>query len=374
MSTVLFLVGTGPQVDAARRIAAHLRRPAEAYDLWNHRVVPLDEMGDPSAHVTPVSVGNLRRVGSGVRAWARRHGDGVFVVPQDVGLLQRRAIAAARRAGAAVVLLPDGAVSEGSVTQRSGLGGMVGLVDIALRITGLVAGRWGEMAASRPDLVLSWGPGWDPTYAARGAAAVADTGSPRADDLGSVPPPDQTRPGGRLLVCSQPTWQAAIGGEATAEAWYAFLERLAEMAPAGALRVRLHPQERQRLDSLPVGPLTRDLLTEGTTLAKDLSWSTAVLSWASTTLLEAAGAGRPVVSVAVNPAAAEVAAGYAFLRDDRLVRLGIDDIGDWEDVSAAVKEATERQQPGSGAGFAGDYLANVGDASRRAAAALERLR
>jgi hypothetical protein len=371
----MFLVGTGPQLDTAKRVAAHLRAPAEAYDLWHHRVVPLADLAPPSAHVTPVSVGNFRRVGGGVREWARRAGsEGVFVVPQDVGLLQRRAVAAARRAGAAIVLLPDGAVSEGAVTQRGGMGGLVAVVDGVLRATGLVAGRWGEMAASRPDLVLSWGRGWDAAYAARGAAAVADTGSPRADDLGDVPPPDLTKASGRLLVCSQPTWQAVIGGEASAAAWYAFLERLAGVAPAGALRVRLHPQERERLDSLPVGERTRDLLTEGTTLAKDLSWSTAVLSWASTTLLEAAGAGRPVLSVAVNQAAAELATGYPFLRDERLIRLGIDDIGDWEDLSAAVKEATERQQPGSGGGFAADYLANVGSAARRAATALEALR
>jgi hypothetical protein len=356
---ISFLIGTVPQLDTARRIAAHLPEAARAYDLSAQRTVPLAEMAAPTSHVAPVRPGALRAVASGIGRWAAA--GAVLVVPQDVGLLQRRAIAVARRRGALIALAPDGVVSDRTVTQRRRLGGLVLMADGLLRSSGYAAGRLGEMGGSRPDLVLSWGPGWDPVFVARGATSIADVGSPRADGLALLPPPVA----GRLLVCSQPTWMPDIGGWEASTIWYGFLARLVAAAPEGAVRVRLHPQERQRLDELNLSAGLRAALTEGTRLEDDLAWSGAVLSWASTTLLEAAGAARPVLAVSPTPMAAAAATGYPFLRDPRIVRRAPTQLDSWDAVETAVSEAAAGQ-----VGLAEDYLAHTGSAAARSAAAI----
>jgi hypothetical protein len=358
---ILFLVGAEPQLHSARRVSAYLERPAELLDLWSSSVVGLDA-GDGTGHVAPASVGRLRSVSAAIRRWAQAHPGGLVVAPQDVGLVYRRAIAVARSAGLGIALLPDGVVSDGKVTQRSLRGGAVPAADAVLRALGLFAGVHGVMAASKPDLVLSWGPGWDGVYAARGVGEIADVGNPRADGLDALPAPE----GDRLLVCSQPTWHAAIGGDAIPPIWYGFLERLVTAAPEGAVRVRLHPWERDRLNELPVGEATRAVLTSGTTFYQDLGWSSSVLSWGSTTMIEAAGARRPVVSVAVNDAAADLARTYAFMRDPRMVMVRPSDLPDWPTVLALLDKARAQQHA-----FADDYLVNVGSAAKAAAAALD---
>ena len=359
--TALFLVGAGPQLHSARRVSAYLERPAELLDLWNAKVVGLDA-GDGDAHIAPATVGRLRAVSTAVKEWARANPRGVVVAPQDVGLVYRRAIAVARRAGLSIVLLPDGAVSEDKLSQRSLLGGVVPAADAVLRGIGLFAGEHGKMAASKPDLVLSWGHGWDHVYAARGITNVVDVGNPRADGLDALPAPQDDR----VLVCSQPPWLPLIGGEPTVALWYGWLERLASSAPEGALKVRLHPQERDRLDELPVGEATRAVLTHGTTFHQDLGWSGAVVAWASTTMIEAAGAGRAVVSVAINDLAGAVAKAMVFNRDPRMVTATSEEIADWPSALALVGKARAQQS-----GLADDFLVNVGSAAKAAAAALD---
>jgi hypothetical protein len=363
MSTapVLFLVGAGPQLHSARRVSAYLERPAQLLDLWNASVVELDA-GDGDAHIAPATLGRLRAVAAAVRAWARANPAGVVVTPQDVGLVYRRAIAVARGAGLSIVLMPDGAVSELKLSQRSLLGGVVPVVDAALRGARLFAGVHGVMAASRPDLVLSWGHGWDHVYAARGVTNVVDVGNPRADGLDALPAPQD----GRILLCSQPPWLPFIGGEPTAVLWYDWLETLAATAPEGGLKVRLHPQERDRLDELPVGAATRAVLTHGTTFHHDLAWSGAVVAWSSTTMIEAAGAGRPVVSVTINEAARQTARTMGFNRDPRMVMVPTNQMADWPSAVELVAKAKAQQE-----GLADDYLVNVGSAAKSAAAALD---
>ena len=360
-STVLFLVGAGPQLHSARRVSAYLERPAELLDLWNATVVGLDA-GDGEAHIAPPTLGRLRAVAAAVKAWARANPDGVVVAPQDVGLVYRRAIAVARGAGLSIVLLPDGAVSEVKLSQRRLLGGVVPAVDAVLRGAGLFAGVHGMMAASKPDLVLSWGHGWDHVYAARGVTNVVDVGNPRADGLDALPAPQDDR----ILVCSQPPWLPSIGGEPNAAVWYGWLEKLVGSAPEGALKVRLHPQERDRLDELPVGEATRAVLTHGTTFHQDLGWSGAVVAWSSTTMIEAAGAGRPVISVAIHEVAGELARTMAFNADPRMVMVSAEEISDWASAVALVGKARAQQQ-----GLADDYLVNVGSAAKAAAAAID---
>ena len=359
--TALFLIGAGPQLHSARRVGAYLVRPAELLNLWDASVVGLDA-GDPDGHIAPATFGRLRAVSAAVRAWAKANPGGVIVTPQDVGLVYRRAIAVGRRAGLSIVLLPDGAVGDGKLSQRSLLGGAVPLADAVLRGLGLFAGVHGAMAASKPELVLSWGPGWDGVYAGRGVGTVVDVGNPRADGLDALPAPQDDR----LLICSQPPWLPSIGGDPTAVHWYGWIERLVASAPEGAVKVRLHPQERDRLHEMPVGPATRAVLTEGTTFHHDLGWSGAVMSWSSTTMIEAAGAGRPVISVAVNPVAGELARAYVFNRDPRMVMVTPDELPDWPSALAVIGKARVQQD-----GLADDYLVNVGSAAKAAAAALD---
>jgi hypothetical protein len=220
------------------------------------------------------------------------------------------------------------------------------------------------MAASRPDLVLSWGAGWDEVFRRRRVGEIVDVGSPRSDDLASLPLPVA----GRVLLCSQPHWHAALGGEAAATAWYELMERVVAGAPAESLRVRLHPWEQDRLPELPLGPATRAVLSTTASFHDDLGWSGAVVGWASTTLVEAAGAGRPVVSLVLNPAAAEMARSYLFFRDPRVVTRTAEEVTGWPVVEGAIAEAGRGQQ-----GLAGEYLANLGSAAKAAAEALDLL-
>jgi hypothetical protein len=218
------------------------------------------------------------------------------------------------------------------------------------------------MAASKPDLALSWGHGWDHVYTMRGVPEIVDVGNPRADGLDALPAPQDDH----VLVCSQPPWLPFIGGEPTVPLWYGWLEGLVQSAPDGAIKVRLHPQERDRLDELPIGAATRAALTNGTTFHQDLGWSGAVVAWASTTMIEAAGAGRAVVSVAINPLARDAADTMVFLRDPRMVSVAADEIADWPSAVALVAKARAQQK-----GLADDFLVNVGSSAKAAAAALD---
>ncbi len=358
---LLFVVGSGVQLDSVRRVVPHLRRSATVLDIWRSAAVPLDQLTVPG-HVAPVSLARLRAVAAATIEWVHAHRRGIVVVPQDVGLVYRRVIAAARRAGARIAFLPDGAVSRGKVTARSPLGGLVPVADTILRRLGLVAGRHGEMAASRPDLVLSWGPGWDPIYRDHGITEVIDVGNPRADELARLPQPVT----GKVLICSQPMDHAAIGGASAEAAWYEFLERMAETAPDNSLAIRLHPMEKDKLDRLPLGVAAKARLTQSVSLAEDIGSVGAVVSWASTTMIEAAGAHRAVVSVAVNEAAARMAQGFVIQRDPRAVCVLSAELPHFVSLEAVIARARARQ-----VGMAEDYLVNVGTAAKAVAAALD---
>lgn len=361
--SLLFVVGTRTQLDSAQRIADHLKRDVAVLDIWRGAVTPIGDVTVPG-HLAPVSLARLRMVASVVAHWAVSVTDAVVVAPQDVGLVYRRVIAAARRGGARIAFLPDGAVSDSKVTGRGSLGGLVPIADAVLRGVGLVAGRHGEMGASRPDVVLSWGPAWDSVYKGRGAGKIVDVGNPRADDLAKLPPPTP----GRILICSQPMDHAVIGGSGAEKLWCEFLDRMATSAPADALAIRLHPAEKDKLAKLPFSAAVRERLTQDTSLSDDIGWSGAVVSWASTTMIEAAGARRAVVSVAVNDAAAELAKGYFFQRDPRAICMLTDQLPDFAALNALVDQAREKQ-----AGMADEYLINVGTAAKTAAQVLDQL-
>jgi hypothetical protein len=360
----LFVIGSGVQADSARRVAALLSRPAAALDIWRGEVCSLDEL-ELSGHLAPVTVARMRAVGVAAGRWARATNEGILVAPQDVGLVFRRAIAAARRGGADIALLPDGAVSLQKVTGRGLLAGVVPAVDGVISGLGIVAGRHGRMASSRPDLALSWGSAWNDVFRAHGVGTIIDVGNPRADDCALLPAVSVDGIH-KILICSQPMDHGRIGGKPAQTRWFSFMERMATTAPAGDLAIRLHPAERERLAALPIGDAARALLTEQTSLADDIGASDAVVSWASTTMIEAAASGRAVVSVAVNEAAAEVARGYLFQQDPRALAALTDDIADFAALRALTEKARAQQ-----VGMADDFQANVGGAARAAAEALD---
>jgi len=361
--TIAFLVGSGVQLDSAVRITQQLNRPAVVLDMWSARLRQVEQMTVPG-HLPPVTLRRLIKVGRAAARWAQATPGAVLVVPQDVGLVYRRAIAAARRAGAAIVLLPDGAVSRQKVTSRSLKGGLVPLVDRLLAAIRVVAGRHGQMAASRPDLVLSWGPAWNEVFRAQRVGAIIDVGNPRSDELAPLAPVSPGEPR-RVLLCSQPMDHDQIGGKLAQTAWYAFVEHLALTAPSGELAVRLHPAERDQLEQLPIGPATKRVLTKDTSLAHDIGACDAVVSWASTTMIEAAAASRAVVSVGINEAAAEIARGYFFQRDPRAITVLSRDIADFAALREVVSRAARQQ-----VGMAQEYAVNVGSATQAAAKAL----
>lgn len=362
-ASALFVIGSGVQLDSALRVAAHLSRPTQLLDIWTGEVVPAEKR-DLAGHLAPVTRDRLRRVAVATKQWARDNPGGVLVAPQDVGLVFRRIVAVARRAGATIALLPDGAVSAGKVTGRSAVYGLLPLADGLLRAVGFAAGQHGRMGASQPDVALSWGPAWDDVFRSYGVTNIHDVGNPRSDDLATLPAPEPAH----LLICSQPMDHAAIGGQPAAAVWYEFLDRTAAGATTDQLRIRLHPAEQDKLDSLPIAAATRTLLTSGTSLAEDIGWSGAVFSWASTTMMEAAGANRAVVSLAVNEAARDLASGYFFQRDPRVVNAFTADVPDREALVALADTARPQQL-----GLADDYLVNVGSAAKTAAGVIDDL-
>ncbi|MGH3804617.1 MAG: hypothetical protein ACRDTD_31650 [Pseudonocardiaceae bacterium] len=102
--TTLFVVGSGVQLDTVRRVVPHLKRPAAVLDLWSLGIRSVEEVKLPG-HLPPVTLSRMRSVGEVAKGWARATDGGVLVTPQDVGLVYRRVIAAARHGGASIVLL-----------------------------------------------------------------------------------------------------------------------------------------------------------------------------------------------------------------------------------------------------------------------------
>lgn len=358
---LLFALETQVQAESARPVLAVTG--GHVLDMIDARV--RDDIPSSLRHGSPRTVSRLFRLRSAVRAFGRQAGPFVLVAPQDVGLDYRAVIASAREAGAAVALLPDGVVAEGRVTTRASVGGVIDAVDWALRRSRLLAGRQGSMGSSRPDLCLSWGPGWNELWADRGAQQVLSTGCPRMDDL-TLPPTGAAEP--RILVLSQPLWQRHVGGEESAAAWYRWIGRLCSDAPAGRLRVRLHPAEVERLCELPVAQVVLPYASRGASLVEDLADCSVVASPFSSGLVEAMAAGRPIVTLLPSPGVAEFARRIPFLRDPRIpALLGPDELT-WTRLAEAA-ELAERSQ----ADLAASWISNVGSSAAKNAQALQGL-
>jgi hypothetical protein len=282
------------------------------------------------------------------------------VIGQDEGFIEWVAVAAARRAGAAVVLMPDGVGRPEGVegTRRSWARDGA---HRALAACGLVTGRRGDYGSSDPDLILSWGPGWETAVRGRSPhARIVVCGSPTSDALAEIPEP----PGaGHLLICSQPLIGAPPVPPASASAaWYSWLTDMARIDDP-RVRIRLHPGEVSPLYPLPAElAALRDRPRRP--LVEDLAWADVVLSPYSSTLVEAVGAGRVAMSAA-PPAFWGAVAQNAFLQDARLPSADFRNAPNAEDLlrraAAAAHDVRDLRDT---------YLSNVGTASERAASAI----
>jgi hypothetical protein len=351
------------QWDDALRVAAALDAPADVLDLGTLDVGPPPPPGTAygGAHWPPQG---YRAVADLVRLLRRRlPSTSALVLGQDAGRLQQVAAAEARRAGVPVAVVPDGALFEGSPELRPRLRAQEALLR-RLRVT---SGRPGTFGSTSPDLWCAWGPGWTPMlrrFSPEGRVVV--TGSPRAADLVGLP--DAAEVPGVVLLCSQPTWVHPFPASPTAgPRWYRWLDSVVADAPPGRVAVRLHPREQDIAAELGLGPAVLAACTHGSTLAEDLAGVAAVVAPFSTVLLEAAAAGRRVVSVVPEAGCLPVREASPSMADERLTVLLADDVPTFAALQGALAAAPDPMPWGR------DYAEVGPDNAARCAAAVEAL-
>ena len=252
----------------------------------------------------------------------------VLVLGQDMSRPQRVLALRARQLGAQVVVVPDGLIL--STVPR--LERRAAVQERVLRLLRWSYGRARAFGGSRPDVWCAWGPGWVGAMSPL-AGRVPVTGSARDDVLAALPSPPTD---GYVLVCSQPLLSHPFTpDEAAAVAWYAWLETLAATAPAGALRVRLHPRERDTLATCGVGPRARAMMSTSS-FEVDLAGARAVVSPLSTTLVEAAATGRRVLSTLPTAAGRAARLSSVATLDPRLVSVPVASVPDFASLVARL--------------------------------------
>lgn len=287
----------------------------------------------------------------------REHGRIALVSGQDIGTLQRLAFTWAARRQCPTALMPDGIVSE--VEGRQGAtSSVLGRLRAASDRAGVLGGDPVGLGRSNPDLILSWGEGWNTLWRARAPSArIVVTGSPRSDALLAVDgrSPDETR----VLLCSQPLWQMEIGADThEVERWYRWLAASAAGLENHAdVRVRLHPAELgQTPRFLDTADLDRFVRQES--VAEALAWASHVIAPASTISLESAAVGRSVALVEAANAVASKWAASPLFADAAWTRLTVDRPLEVGALHVFQSINTER------------YLTNVGRSARAVANAL----
>ena len=365
-AAVMFMVVSDEQLEAARAVSGHLPSPPTVVNPYTGVAQPLDQMESVQRPVgfviTPRAIHNARTT---LRRAMEMSGSPhpVLVVGQDVGTIERVGIASARKGGARLAIMPDGVFSSARLTPAMPrpMALAIDAADRTLVAAGILAGRRSDFGSSEPDMILSWGPGWEgPMHRRVPGALIANTGSPRSDSFAALPARPET---GNLLVCSQPlslTQSAAPAREVAA--WYDWLTTMARVEDP-RVRVRLHPGERAPRYRLPDG-LQRLLAEPQHPLAEDLAWADVVLAPYSSVLVEAAGASRVPISAGSTEIWGDFAAN-AFLQDPRVPSVDFRTSPDLDallDVAAAAAPEVDALRD--------DYLAHVGDASRLTADAI----
>ena len=365
---VVFMVVSDEQLEAARAVAGHLPSAPTVVNPYTGVAAPLEEM---TSVRRPVGAVPTPRAIAAARATLRRSleisggAHPLLVAGQDVGTIERVAIASARKAGARVAIMPDGVFASGRLTgagSRRPLERAIAAADRTLVATGILTGRRSDFGSTAPDAILSWGPGWEAPLQRRAPAArIVNCGSPRSDSFAELPP----RPGaGHVLLCSQPLFlsQAAAPPPRETAAWYDWLATMAAVDDP-RVRVRLHPGERAPRYRLPAG-LAHLLDEPQRPLADDLAWADAVIAPFSSVLVEAAGASRIPISAGSTAIWGDFAAN-AFLEDPRVPSVDFRTSPDLDALLGVAAAAAPHVEA-----LRADYLANVGDASRRTAEAI----
>lgn len=349
-SPIVFLVGNKVQLDNAAAVAVHLEPGRYQYlDLWSGRLSQIDPTF--SGHTPKITVRRLTNILRSVR-FPRQT---ILVIPQDVGLLQRLIARRARAAGGSVVLMPDGVVASGIVPNGNSARQMLrNIVDGVMRICRLVEGKAGNMGSSRPDAILSWGPGWDIAFDVKELTQVHHVGCPRMDKFAELSTPLTGTM--NLLVCSQPLFIPAWS-KTYSDRWYEFIGSLIATESFASVRLRLHPAERSA-DQVPEGLRQ---LHSNQELGEDLEWATHVVSPFSTVLVEAIAAGRPIRSLAPDSAFQEHASNYPFFADPRMP------IGQWDQADLVNMEMTNSEL----SALSSDYVNCVGTSGIKIATLLE---
>lgn len=353
----LFVVAGRNQWQDALLVAAALPGGADVLDLGTLELGPAPEPGTPygGAHWPAQGYGAVLRLRKVLDRALRTAG--VVVLGQDAGRMQRVAAHAARRAGVPVAVVPDGALFE----HQARLPARLRLQEAVLRHAGLASGQPLTFGTMHPDLWCAWGDGWVPMlrrFSPGGEVVV--TGSPRAEPL--APPPAGAD---RLLVCSQPVWVHPFPDDPDAgPRWYAWVDAIVRSASPGAVGVRLHPRERELLGELPLTDAVLAARTTGATLADDLAGATSVVAPLSTVLVEAAAAGRRVVSVVPTPACVAIRRTSPATADERLRIHLVDDLPDAGSLGAALLAA------GDVTGWGQDFAWTAPGAAARCAEAI----
>lgn len=349
-SPIVFLVGNKVQLDNAAAVAVHLKAGRFKYlDLWSGR---LSDGGPAFTGHTPKV--NAQRLFNILRS-VRFPGHTILVIPQDVGLLQRLIARRARASGGRVVLMPDGVVASGVAPNGNSARQMLrNVVDGVMRVCGLVEGKAGNMGSSRPDAILSWGPGWDIAFDVQEATLVHHVGCPRMDKFAELSMPLTGIV--NLLVCSQPLFIPSWS-KPYSDRWYEFIDSLVTDESLASVRLRLHPAERSD-DQVPERLRQAHSNHE---LGEDLEWATHVVSPFSTVLVEALAARRPIRSLAPDKAFQEHANNYPFFDDARLPT------GQWDRADLLDMKMTDDEI----SALSSDYVNYVGSSGVRIADLLE---
>ena len=370
-SGAVFMVVSGEQLEAAKAVARHLPFASYALNPYTDLTVPLadvDAVERPVGFVTPRAIAAARRAVRRALALAggRR---AVLVAGQDEGTVERAAIATARAVGARLVMMPDGIPTNVKALpplRRRPAWLVKNLIDRALVASRVLVGRRSDLFSSNPDLVLSWGRGWDaPIRRAAPDAVIADFGSPRSDGLAAIAPP----PGvGNILVCSQPLLRPMHDRQAPEEdvaVWYRWLSELSQ-AGDPRVQVRLHPGERLPRYRLP-GELSPLAGEPPRPVLDDIGWADIVIAPFSTVLVEAVGAGRVPMTAGGTFVWGRTAAN-AFLEDPRVACIDFR-------RSPGVEEllATAEAHAAGASELREDYMAHIGSSSERSANAIASL-
>lgn len=349
---------------AGRNQAADFERVAPFLDASTGIMLGAEDLrigararpADTDSHVPGTDAGRSILLLRRLEQLRRRFGRFVLVSGQDVGTLQRLAFTWAARRGCGRALIPDGVAFSppryGPPAASSLLGRARALVDRS----GLLLGSPDQLGGTGPELIASWGVGWNALWADHASGAqIAVTGSPRFDGLAALP---DVGTGSRVLLASQPLWQGGFdAGDDELDRWYRWLGASAELlAATHAVRVRLHPAEHGVADEhvrrYGLAPYIAD-----ESLDEVLGWASHVVAPASTIVLEAAAAGRRAALVAATVRVPEKWAASPLFGERSWTRLGIDEPLSPEDIDF---------RPFDGSRF----LANTGGAASAVAAAL----